>query len=270
MEKGTHRRKASALYISHGGGPLPLLGEPSHQELVTGLRNIAKDLEKPKAIIVVSAHWEEDCVKISSAQQPSLLYDYSGFPPQAYKITYPVQGNPELAKKVHSCMLEAGVHAELDEKRGFDHGLFVPLKIMFPLADIPCVQLSLLSSLDPSAHIQIGQGLAKLQEDNILVLGSGFSFHNMKTFFQPSTAEIEIKNESFEQWLVDTFSNREMNEKEREDRLIHWEDAPAARFCHPREEHLLPLHVCYGLASSPASKVFSWKIMNKQVSGYLW
>ncbi len=270
MEKAPHRRKAAALYISHGGGPLPLLGEPSHQEMVNGLGNIAKDLVKPRAIIVVSAHWEADRVRISSAEQPSLLYDYSGFPPQAYQIKYPVQGNPVLADKVYTVMQEAGVDCQLDDKRGFDHGLFVPLKIMFPGADIPCIQISLLSSMNPSAHIQIGRSLAKLREENILVLGSGFSFHNMKTFFLPATQEIQEKNESFEQWLVHTCSNREIKEKEREQRLIHWENAPAARFCHPREEHLLPLHVCYGLVNSPATKMFSWKIMGKQVSAYLW
>lgn len=270
MENGTYGKKASALYVSHGGGPLPLLGESSHQEMVNGLRSIAKELEKPRAVVVISAHWERDSVTISSAEQPSLIYDYSGFPQEAYEIRYPAQGSPVLAEEVYTLMQEAKIDSLLDNERGFDHGLFVPLKIMFPEADIPCIQVSLLNSLNPSAHIEIGRALERLQGENILLLGSGFSFHNMKTFFQPSTQEIEKKNESFEEWLMDTCSNRGIDEKEREHRLIHWEEAPAARFCHPREEHLLPLHVCYGLAGSPANRVFSWKIMGKQVSAYLW
>ena len=270
MKQVTHSKKANILYISHGGGPLPLLGEPSHQKMVNGLKTISAELSKPEAIIVVSAHWEADVVKISSAKQPGLLYDYEGFPPQAYEIKYPAQGNPVLAKKLFSLLQEAGISSKLDDGRDFDHGLYVPLKIMYPDADIPCLQISLLDSLNPLAHIGLGQALAKMKEENILFLGSGFSFHNMKAFFLPSTAEIQEKNETFDKWLVNTCSSREINENEREQRLIHWDKAQGARFCHPREEHLLPLHVCYGLAGSPVEKVFSWKIMGKKVSGFLW
>lgn len=261
---------ASALYISHGGGPLPLLGEPSHREMVDGLTYIVNLFAKPEAIIVVSAHWEAEEASITSAAHPELLYDYSGFPPEAYEIKYPASGNPLLAEKMGAALQNAGIKVKMDESRGLDHGLFVPLKIMYPAADIPCVQLSLVNSLDPAEHIQMGRTLAELAKEKVFVMGSGFSFHNMKAFFSPSTEEIQSMNELFEQWLVATCSNIELKEHDREKRLVQWEDAPAARFCHPREEHLLPLHVCYGVAQSPARRVFSWKIMGKQVSGYLW
>jgi len=261
---------SSILYISHGGGPLPLLGEPSHQEMVAGLQKIVTLLARPSAIVLISAHWEEDQATITSGANPALLYDYSGFPQESYEIKYPAPGNPTLAREIHNLLRKKGREADLTETRGFDHGLFVPLKIMYPAADIPCVQLSLLKNLDPAEHIEIGKALAGLQEENILIIGSGFSFHNMRAFFSPSTEVIESMNESFERWLIETCSSPALNEHEREQRLIHWENAPAARFCHPGEEHLLPLHVCYGVAQSPARRVFRWEILGKQVSAYLW
>lgn len=260
----------SAVYISHGGGPLPLLGDASHRELVDGLKSIATILQKPSAIIVVSAHWETENFTVLSGANPPLLYDYGGFPPEAYAIEYPVPGDPLLAEKISDLLQKNGIQADLEEKRGFDHGLFVPLKIMYPEADIPCVQVSLLKGLRPGDHIALGRSLAGLKDENILVLGSGFSFHNMKAFFTPSTAAMESMNESFEQWLMDTCTNEDFTEQEREQRLLHWEEAPAARFCHPREEHLLPLHVCYGFAGKIARRSFSWQVMGKKVSAYIW
>ncbi|MBU4236783.1 MAG: dioxygenase [Proteobacteria bacterium] len=260
----------SILYISHGGGPLPLLGEPSHKEMIAGLQKIVTLVDRPSAIILISAHWETYQATITSGANPALLYDYSGFPQESYEIQYPVPGKPALARKICNILNKYGIEADLTEERGFDHGVFVPLKIMYPAADIPCVQLSLINNLDPAKHIQIGKALAGLQEEKILIIGSGFSFHNLKAFFSPSTEATDSKNESFEQWLIETCCSHALNENEREQRLIHWESAPAARFCHPREEHLLPLHVCYGVAQSPARRVFLWEILGKQVSAYLW
>jgi len=270
MNNSSKKSLASALYISHGGGPLPLLGDASHMEMVDGLKSIATILERPSAIIVVSAHWEAEKVTVLSGANPPLLYDYGGFPPEAYAIEYPAPGNPLLARDISDLLQKNGIEADHTEERGFDHGLFVPLKIMYPEADIPCVQVSLIKSLHPADHIALGRSLAGLKGENILVLGSGFSFHNMKAFFTPSTAAIESMNESFEQWLMDTCTNGKLTEQEREQRLLHWEEAPAARFCHPREEHLLPLHVCYGFAGKIARRSFSWRVMGKKVSAYLW
>lgn len=260
----------SALYISHGGGPLPLLGDRSHKEMVDGLKRIATILERPSSIIVISAHWENEEITVLSGATPPLLYDYGGFPPEAYTIEYPAPGNPLLAEEISSLLQKSGLKTGNTAERGFDHGLFVPLKIMYPEADIPCVQVSLINSLNPAEHIALGRSIAGLKDKKILILGSGFSFHNMKAFFSPSTAAIESMNKSFEQWLMDTCTNPEFSEQEREQRLLHWEEAPAARFCHPREEHLLPIHVCYGVAGKIASRSFSWQVMGKKVSAYLW
>ena len=141
---------------------------------------------------------------------------------------------------------------------------------MYPNANIPCVQLSLVNNLEPVEHIKMGKALTGLTDENILIIGSGFSFHNLRAFFAPPTNDTQAMNESFENWLIETCSSDEFEEEERQSRLVNWENAPGARFCHPREEHLLPLHVCYGFAQSPTKKVFTFEIMNKKASAYLW
>lgn len=260
----------SVLFLSHGGGPLPLLGDEAHEEMVACLEEIATRLERPSAILVVSAHWEESIPTITSAGNPPLIYDYYGFPEESYAITYPCPGAPLLAARIHEMLGDAGIESKLDDRRGFDHGLFVPLKIMYPDADIPSVQLSLASNLDPTLHLHMGRALRELSEDNLLVIGSGFSFHNMKAFFAPETEQAKAMNESFENWLLSTCSDTAIDEKARERRLAAWKEAPGAGFCHPREEHLLPLHVCYGLAGRPCSEAFELRILNKKSSMYLW
>lgn len=258
------------LYLSHGAGPMPLLGDEGHKEMVDNLKMIADKILKPTAIILISAHWEGTMPTITRAFNPPLIYDYYGFPEQAYEIQYPVTGEPGLAQTVFSALSDKDIKSTFDDKRGFDHGLFVPLKIMYPGADVPCIQLSLVNSLDSSEHIKIGKALSGLEYDNLLIVGSGFSFHNMNAFFAPKTAEMEIMNEEFIQWLNDTCSNPNLEEHERARRLINWEKAPSARFCHPREEHLLPLHVCYGVANSACSEFFDLEIIGKKASVYLW
>jgi aromatic ring-opening dioxygenase catalytic subunit (LigB family) len=219
---------------------------------------------------VISAHWEETHPTITSGQHPPLIYDYYGFPKAAYEIQYPVKGAPDLAKKIHSLLLNTGIDSRLNKERGFDHGVFIPLKIMYPEADIPCVQLSLKKELNPKDHIRMGQSLTTLLDDEVLIIGSGFSFHNLRAFFSPPTPDTQSKNAAFEQWLTQTCTDHYLSEEERKNRLEKWEDAPAARYCHPREEHLLPLHVCYGIAGSAAIKSWSINIMGKQASSFLW
>lgn len=269
-DKSKNAFRGSALYLSHGGGPLPLLGDEAHREMVDLLKQVTSFLGNPSAILVISAHWEEDKPTITSGASPSLIYDYYGFPKESYEIKYPAPGSPVLARKICDLLKSHGIEASLTDQRGFDHGLFVPLKIMYPDANIPCLQLSLVRSLRADEHIRIGRALAEFLDDNVLIIGSGFSFHNLRAFFAPPTAEAQSMNEAFEQWLIDTCSNRQLSEPERERRLINWENAPAARYCHPREEHLLPLHVCYGAAGSPARQVFRFEIMEKKASAYLW
>ena len=270
MNRESNSLPGSVIYLSHGGGPLPLLGDKGHQNMINMIKEVTPTLIKPAAILVISAHWEARKPTITSGASPSLIYDYYGFPKESYEIKYPAPGSPDLANKIFNLLGSAGIEAKLDYQRGFDHGLFVPLKMMYPKANIPCVQMSLVNSLQPEAHIRIGKALADLRKDNVLVIGSGFSFHNLKEFFAPSTQKSQAMNENFEEWLIDTCSNRQITEEEREQRLINWESAPAARFCHPREEHLLPLHVCYGVAGTAAKRVFEFEIMGKMASAYLW
>lgn len=262
--------KPQIFFLAHGGGPLPLLGDKGHVEMVESLQKITTTIRKPSAILLISAHWEEEVPTITSGENPSLIYDYFGFPEESYNITYPSLGEPSLASQVHKSLESAGITSKLDEHRGFDHGLFVPLKIMYPDADIPCVQLSLVKSLDPATHLQIGNALQNLEYENLLVIGSGFSFHNLRGIFSPETPESKVMNKSFESWLLETCGDPNLSEEERTQRLIHWEKAPGARFCHPREEHLLPLHVCSGLANSPATESFELYILDRKASMYLW
>ena len=263
-------KTTDVLFLSHGGGPMPLLGDPDHREMVEKLTELAGKLHKPSAILVISAHWEASVPTITSGANPGLIYDYGGFPAEAYEIQYPCPGEPELAKQVYHALEAAGITARLDDQRGFDHGLFVPLKLMYPEADIPCIQLSLVSSLDAGTHLAIGRALQALDYGNLLVIGSGFSFHNMRAFFATQTPEIQARNEAFEHWLEETCGDPNMSESEREEHLVHWEQAPHARFCHPREEHLLPLHVCYGLANKPCDAHSSVAVLGKESGFFYW
>lgn len=258
------------LFISHGGGPMPLLGDPSHTEMVEHLKMIAKKIKKPSAIIILSAHWEAKQVTITSAKEPSLYYDYNGFPKESYSIKYPAPSQTQLSNNIHAALTAHDIKAEFDDKRGFDHGMFVPLTIMYPEADIPCVQVSLLNSLDPAEHIKLGEALGDLEDENLLILGSGFTFHNMQAFFAPKTADSVKKNESFESWLIDTCTSTGLSEEQRTNKLTNWENAPGARYCHPREEHLLPLHVCYGAAKAACKTHYELSVLNKKTSMFLW
>ncbi len=259
-----------AIFISHGGGPLPLLGDPEHNEMVSCLQDIASSFPKPDAVIVVSAHWEETIPTVTGINQPTLIYDYYGFPPESYQIQYPCPSEPALAHELYRVLNAAGVDASVDQTRGLDHGVFVPMKIMYPEADIPCVQLSLIKTLDASAHIKLGEALAGIDWTNLLILGSGFSFHNLRAFFRPPTTDHCRQNEAFEDWLEGVCTSTILSEADRREKLINWSLAPGARYCHPREEHLLPLHVCYGMVQSAAVERYEVRVMNSKCSMYLW
>jgi len=262
---------APVFYLPHGGGPLPLLGEPSHQPLVDCLSQIQPRLGNPSAILLISAHWEAATVLITSAAQPDLIYDYYGFPAESYDIQYPIAGDPQLASRVAELLRDSQIPCEQSVERGFDHGVFIPLKLIYPEANIPCVQLSLLHDLDPQKHILIGKALTALREEGVLIIGSGMSFHNMRVLLRSGDRNPE--SAVFDQWLQQTVSAESLSAEERELRLANWEEAPYARFCHPREEHLLPLHVCYGAAAAqdnPAEVVFNDYLLGAKISGFLW
>jgi 4,5-DOPA dioxygenase extradiol len=163
-----------------------------------------------------------------------------------------------------------GIDAVLDSERGFDHGMFVPLKLMYPGADIPCVQLSLLDSLDPEQHIKLGQALKSLHNEGVLIIGSGSSFHNMRTIMAGG-AKGKTESKEFNDWLIETCTSPDLENEERYERLINWQLAPHARACHPREEHLLPLHVCMGAAAGEiAETAFNGEVFGLAMSGFLW
>lgn len=260
---------AQIVYFSHGGGPLPILGDASHRAMVDFMHQLPIRLRKPDAILVISAHWEERVATVLDAPAPPLLYDYVGFPDAAYDITYPAPGNPTLAKRIVEFLNRHQIPAGVDSRRGFDHGLFIPLKLMYPQADIPALQLSLVRGLNPSAHLALGRALRELRNDNILMVGSGFSFHNLRAFTWQEKCIPDPANDAFQDWLIDVCTGS-LSSTEREQRLIEWEKAPSARYCHPREEHLLPLHVCQGMADTPAKVIFDDYILGKRGIAFQW
>ena len=269
MVDSINQEKVQILYFSHGGGPLPILGDPGHKAMIDFMQSLPSQLTKPDRILVISAHWEEQIPTLLGAANPPLFYDYYGFPEQAYKVTYPAPGEPDLAERIAVTLEANGIPSRLDPERGFDHGVFIPLKLMYPEANIPVTQLSLIRGLSAQQHIALGKALQNLKNENILIIGSGFSFHNMHAFFQPQSGDSDTANEAFQDWLIETCTGQ-IDTTEREKRLIHWEKAPFARYCHPREEHLLPLHVCAAMAGKPAELIFNDQIMGKRSIGLLW
>jgi 4,5-DOPA dioxygenase extradiol len=269
MDQSSLERKGQVVYFSHGGGPLPILGDPGHKAMVDFMRHLPSQLGNPDAILVISAHWEEKEATLLGGKTPPMFYDYYGFPAKAYEITYPAPGSPDLADRIADLLDQHGIPSRIDAKRGFDHGLFIPLKLMYPQADIPSLQLSLLRGLDPAAHIALGKALRALMQENILVIGSGFSFHNMGVFSWQGTDAPDPANDAFQNWLIETCTGG-MPQSEREGRLVEWDKAPAARYCHPREEHLMPLHVCFGLADGPARVIFDNTILGKRGVAFSW
>jgi 4,5-DOPA dioxygenase extradiol len=269
MKQNSPNDKAQIIYFSPGGGPLPILGDASHRAMVDFMLKLPSQLRKPDAILVISAHWEESAATLLGAHTPPMLYDYYGFPDEAYEVTYPAPGSPNLANRIVELLRKSHIPAHIDPQRGFDHGLFIPLKLMYPQADIPSLQLSLLRGLDPTAHIALGKALRELMHENILVVGSGFSFHNMGAFSWEGMNTHDPANDAFQNWLIEVCTGP-TTQSEREQRLIEWQKAPAARYCHPREEHLLPLHVCVGMADKVGRIIFDDYILGKRSIAFLW
>jgi len=263
-------KSANIIYIPHGGGPLPLLSEDGYEKMNPFLRELPSTIPEPEAIVIISAHWEEPVVSITAHKNPPMLFDYSGFPPESYEYDYPAPGRPRLASRIQAMLGTAGIGARLDYERGFDHGVFIPLMLMYPAAEIPCIQISLSSSLDAGFHVELGKALAPLKKENLLILGSGFSFHNMQAIMTRQGDEVDEKNRLFEDWLAQTCSDPDLELSEREQRLIEWDRAPHARYCHPREEHLLPLQVCFGIARASATTVFQDVVSGFITSAYQW
>lgn len=240
------------VFLPHGGGPWPYvdLGFPSDEaeSLAAYLRSVsAVPATPPRALLVVSAHWEERVPTVMTAPRPPMLYDYYGFPPESYTITWPAPGEPALAARVREVLASAGLATAADADRGFDHGTFVPLKLAYPRADVPAFQLSLVRGLDPRAHLDLGRALRPLRDEGLFVVASGMTFHNLRTFFDRGANAAAA---GFDAWLQQAMAQAP---EERARRLVDWERAPFARDAHPREEHLLPLMVATGAAGGDAA-----------------
>jgi aromatic ring-opening dioxygenase catalytic subunit (LigB family) len=221
---------------------------------------------QPRAIVLVSAHWLEPTVSVTSGAKPALIYDYHGFPAHTYGLQYPAPGDPQLAGHITDLLLQAQLPAQQNPSRGFDHGMFIPLLLMFPKAHIPVVQLSLHSTLDAQMHLQIGQTLEPLRSQGVLIIGSGMSFHNMRGYGDPRFGPI---SDAFDNWLTRAV---ESEPGQRHQALIEWSQAPSAQLCHPpnAQEHLLPLMVVAGAAhESTGRRVFFDRVMETVLSGFV-
>jgi aromatic ring-opening dioxygenase catalytic subunit (LigB family) len=236
-------------FLSHGGGPWPWLKAErgaTFDQLAASLHDVRRELgHAPRAVLMISAHWEADRFLLSSSARPPMEFDYHGFPEHTYRIRYDAPGAPALAESVREMLERGGFISGLDAERGFDHGTFTLMHTMYPEADIPLVQLSLRADYDVVDHIKVGELIAPLRDDGVLIIGSGFSYHGFHEMRSGTGAETSA---TFDLWLNDTLVVKPP--AERQQRLASWSTAPAARAAHPREDHLIPLMVAVGAAGN--------------------
>jgi aromatic ring-opening dioxygenase catalytic subunit (LigB family) len=258
------------FFIPHGGGPCFFMEwtrgpTDTWHKTAAWLRSLASTLpERPKAILVISGHWEEPAFTVSTAAKPEMIFDYYGFPQHTYELDYPAPGSPALAARVVSLLQAAGLPAGVDSDRGFDHGVFVPFLVAFPDADIPVIPLSMKTDMSPEEHMAAGRALSVLRDEGVLIVGSGMSYHNMRGFNTPGGTE---PSERFDSWLTDAVEAEETGD--RWAKLSNWTDGAAARLVHPREEHLMPLMVAAGAAANEVGrKIFSDQVMMVTISAY--
>ncbi len=240
--------KLPTYFISHGGGPWPWMKREwggMMDPLESSLQAITRELGgKPKAVLVISGHWEAPEFTVQGSPSPPMVYDYTGFPPHTYQVKYAAPGSPALATRVQALLAQAGIPVRRDDQRGYDHGTFTPLVAMYPEADVPVVQLSLKAGYDPAAHLAVGRALAPLRDEGVLILGSGLSYHNLRRM-GPEALDV---SRAFDQWLQQALI--QSGPGERVSKLLHWSEAPAARLAHPEEDHLVPLMVAVGAAEN--------------------
>jgi aromatic ring-opening dioxygenase catalytic subunit (LigB family) len=265
----TSEDRQPSLFLPHGGGPCFFMDwtwgpADTWQRTQKFLEGLAETLPAaPKALLVVSGHWEEPAFIANAAAKPGMIFDYAGFPEHTYRLTWPAPGDPALAERVRRLLTQAGLPAGLSANRGYDHGVFVPLKVAFPEAEIPVVTLSLAHSLDPALHLAAGRALAPLRDEGVLIVGSGMSFHNLRGYLRPETPE---RARAFDVWLTKAM---ESPSAERSAQLSDWRKAPFAAYAHPREEHLLPLMVAAGAGGDvPGKRIFADEPLGAAISAY--
>jgi aromatic ring-opening dioxygenase catalytic subunit (LigB family) len=251
-----------SLYIPHGGGPCffmewtygPKDTWARMGEMLRGLPALLP--ARPAALLVVSAHWEADVPTVQTAPHPSLYFDYHGFPPHTYELSWPAPGAPEVARRVGELLSAAGIASDEDDERGFDHGVFVPLLLAFPAADVPTLQLSLRRGLGAGEHLAIGAALAPLRDEGVVIVGSGMSYHNLGGVGARRAREASRR---FDDWLGEAVNDP--------DTLKRWESAPEAAVCHPRSEHLTPLFVAAG-AGGRGERFYRDEVLGATVSAF--
>jgi aromatic ring-opening dioxygenase catalytic subunit (LigB family) len=240
-------RRLPVFFLSHGGGPWPWMKESTgtaYDALEASLQRIAGQIgTRPNALLMVSAHWEAPAFTVMANSVPPMIYDYGGFPEHTYRVRYPAPGAPPaMVERVRQLIADAGLPVGIDPSRGFDHGVFSPLAVVYPEADVAVFQVSLQVGLDPMTHIALGRALAPLRDEGIVIVGSGLSYHNLRLF----GAAAQRPSAAFDAWLQEAMAAD--GGAARTAALVAWETAPAARQAHPREEHLLPLMVAAGAA----------------------
>ncbi|KAH8803384.1 Extradiol ring-cleavage dioxygenase, class III enzyme, subunit B [Xylogone sp. PMI_703] len=279
FQKPRKMTRAAVIAITHGGGPMPVMGDPSQKEITKSLKERIPTLlglgtnEAPRAIVVVTAHWLERNPTISNREKHELFYDYYGFPPETYNLKYNAPGSPEVATEVFNALKSEGFTPEFDEDRGWDHGVFIPFLLIEPAAKIPIVQLSILSSQDVSQHFAMGRALAKLRDDNIAIVGSGSpSFHNLRAMFSGALEDGSFKkvHEKWNKTTTEALSkkNPELREKE----FAGWRSWPGAYDMHPRggADHFMPLLVCAGAGGEDKTECFSDRAWGIDMLTYYW
>jgi aromatic ring-opening dioxygenase catalytic subunit (LigB family) len=260
-------------FIPHGGGPCffikpqdmpPGMPHDIWDPLAAYLRGMDSAIgRRPRAVLVVTAHWMTPRPTVGNAASHHLLYDYYGFPDYTYRLQYPAKGAPDLAARVVELLGAAGIAADTDDRRGIDHGVFIPLMLIYPDADVPVVPISLQRGLDPADHLAIGAALAPLRDEGVLIVGSGMSFHNLPSMMALSHA---AEAAAFDGWLAETVEAPDP--VRRDAALARWEHAPAARIAHPQEEHLIPLMVAAGAGGNDVGyRSFAGMLGGKPLTG---
>ncbi len=250
------------IFISHGSPMIALENSPASNFLAL----LGKSLPRPQAILSISAHWATKVPTVSLAANPETIYDFGGFPKALYEMKYPASGAPELSLRILQLLSGAKIESAPESNRGFDHGTWIPLRLMYPEANIPVAQLSVQPKNDAKSHYEIGRALQILRVENILIMASGTAVHNLNSL-RPGS-ETPSWATKFERWLTDHVTNGEVRN------LLEWEELPESSLAHPTPEHFLPFFVALGAASDSQGKFrgktlhCSWELGSLGMAGY--